>query len=258
MKDLKMVTSNLVGGLGNYLFQIAAAYSLGLDNGVNTIFDNKSSITVHKHLDSYKTNILRNLIYGTPFIKNHYNEQFFHYQKIPYKENIKINGYYQSEKYFKHNRGSILDLFSINTPSERYMEEKYGDILKNKTCSIHVRRGDYLGLPNHHPVCSLGYYKEAMSQMVVDKFLVFSDDIQWCKENFTGDKFIFIEGNPDYIDLWLMSLCDNNIIANSSFSWWGAWLNQNPTKKVIAPNKWFGSATKHNTKDLIPDTWIKI
>jgi hypothetical protein len=253
-----MVTSNLIGGLGNYLFQIAAAYSMGLDNGVDVIFDTKSSVTVHKHLDTYKTNILRNLVYDTPLIKTQYNEPFFHYQKIPYKENIKINGYYQSEKYFKHNRNNILDLFSINTPSKRYIEEKYGNILKNKTCSIHVRRGDYLGLPNHHPSCTLSYYNEAISQIDTDKFFVFSDDINWCKENFIGDKFIFIGGNDDYIDLWLMSLCDNNIIANSSFSWWGAWLNQNPTKKVIVPNKWFGPAVKHNTKDLIPKTWIKI
>jgi len=253
-----MVTSNLIGGLGNYLFQIAAAYSMGMDNRVDTIFDTKNSVTVHKHLDTYKTNILRNLVYGTPVIKTHYNEPFFHYQKIPYKENIKINGYYQSEKYFKHNRNSILDLFSIDTLSKRYIEEKYSNILKNKTCSIHVRRGDYLRLSNHHPFCTLNYYNEAISQMDVDKFFVFSDDINWCKENFIGDKFIFIEDNNDYIDLWLMSLCDNNIIANSSFSWWGAWLNQKPTKKVIAPNKWFGPAISHNTKDLIPETWIKI
>lgn len=253
-----MITSNLVGGLGNYMFQMSAAYSLGLDNGVSCIFDNQTSVTVHKHLDSYKDNILRNLIYGKPSIKNSYTEPFFHYQEIPFTLNLRLNGYYQSEKYFKHNRDGILDLFSINTPNEKYINKKYGDVLKGKTCSIHVRRGDYLGLPNHHPSCSLSYYNEAISQMDVDNFLVFSDDIEWCKENFVGDEFIFVEGNTDYIDMWLMSLCDNNITANSSFSWWGAWLNQNTDKKVVAPKRWFGSAINHNTKDLIPESWITI
>ena len=139
------------------------------------------------------------------------------------------------------------------------LKKKYGDILKENLCSIHVRRGDYLGLPNHHPACPLEYYEEAMKQMDDSKiFLVFSDDFGWCKENFTNSNVIFIEDNKDYIDLFLMTLCQNNIIANSSFSWWGAWLNQNENKKVIAPNKWFGKAIQHNTKDLIPPTWKTI
>jgi 5'(3')-deoxyribonucleotidase len=91
-------------------------------------------------------------------------------------------------------------------------------------------------------------------------FLIFSDDIEWCKENFPNisDKFIFIEGNKDYEDLYIMSKCKNNIISNSTFSWWGAWLNQNENKKVVAPLKWFGSSINHNTKDLYCDGWIKI
>lgn len=253
-----MVTSNLIGGLGNYMFQVASVYSLALDNNDSVVLDSQSSVTVHKHIDSYSNNILRNLTFGKPVVVKSYTEPFFHYNRIPYSPNIGLNGYYQSEKYFTNNRDKILELFSIDDTSKEQINKKYGEILNLKTCSIHVRRGDYLRLPNHHPICSLNYYKEAMSHMLVDKFLVFSDDIQWCKENFIGDKFIFIEDNPDYIDMWLMSLCDNNIIANSSFSWWGAWLNKNPTKKIVAPNKWFGSAIRHNTKDLIPHTWIKI
>jgi hypothetical protein len=252
-----MVTSNLVGGLGNYLFQIAAAYSLALDNGDSVVLDDQSSVTVHKHINSYRDNILRNLTFNKPSVSVRYGEPFFHYKKIPYQPNLLINGYYQSEKYFINNKDKILKLFSIDEKSKKHINKKFKDILDLKTCSIHVRRGDYLRLPNHHPVCSLDYYKEAISLINVDKFLIFSDDIPWCKENFIGDEFIFIEGNDDYVDLWLMSLCDDNIIANSSFSWWGAWLNQNPTKKVVAPNKWFGPAIRHNIKDLIPETWIK-
>ena len=91
-----------------------------------------------------------------------------------------------------------------------------------------------------------------------ENFIIFSDDIKWCKNNFIGDKFTFIEGEKDYIDLWLMSLCNHNIIANSSFSWWGAWLNQNPNKKVIAPINWFGPEKKLNPKDIYCKNWIKI
>lgn len=255
---LVMITSNLLGGLGNYMFQIASAYSLALDNNDTTVFDNKSSITVHKHIDSYSTNILRNITFGRIGVVSNYNEPFFHYNKIPYRENTKINGYYQSEKYFRHNKDEILDLFSIDDVSKEFIKNNFKDVIGRKTCSIHVRRGDYLNLPNHHPPCSIEYYNEAIKLMDVDKFLVFSDDIGWCKENFIGDNFIFIEGNVDYIDMWLMSLCENNIIANSSFSWWGAWLNQNSNKKVVAPKRWFGSAINHNTKDLIPYTWTTI
>lgn len=254
-----MIYCNLKGGLGNYLFQIAAAYSLSLDNGTKCLFDSGNSITVHKHIDSYKNNILRNLNYGKHNFNKVFNEPYFHYNEIPYIPNLKLNGYYQSEKYFKHNRDKILELFSIDEDTNNFIHNKYNNILSKKTCSLHVRRGNYLKLPNHHPVCELNYYLEAIKNFDVDtKFLIFSDDITWCKENFISDKFIFIEDNPDYIDIWLMSLCDNNIIANSSFSWWGAWLNQNPNKKVIAPKKWFGSAIKHETKDLIPKEWIQI
>jgi hypothetical protein len=90
--------------------------------------------------------------------------------------------------------------------------------------------------------------------------ILFSNDIDWCKKNLIldGKELIYIENNFDYIDLWMMSLCENNIIANSSFSWWGAWLNKNNNKIVVAPKKWFGNALQHNTKDLYPEKWIVI
>ena len=153
----------------------------------------------------------------------------------------------------------IRELFSFSEEYKNSIKQKYKDLLEGETCSIHVRRGDYLKLPNHHPVQSLNYLMKGVREMPEDtKFLIFSDDINWCKQNFPNipDKFIFIEGNSDYEDLLLMSLCKNNIIANSSFSWWAAWLNENVDKKVIAPSKWFGTANSiNNTKDLIPETW---
>jgi hypothetical protein len=94
--------------------------------------------------------------------------------------------------------------------------------------------------------------------MSYDNILVFSDDISWCKDNLKFDKMNFIEGLDNVEDMWLMSLCDNNIIANSSFSWWGAWLNSNFNKKVIAPLHWFGDSANLNTSDIIPTNWIRI
>lgn len=256
-----MITSNLIGGLGNYMFQIASSYSLSLDKGVDNIFNINDNLKVHNHITTYVNNILRkvNFVESDLQIQNYYNEPFFHHQEIKYTPNLKLNGYFQSEKYFIHNKEKILELYCIDDFSKKEIEKKYGEILNKNTCSLHVRRGDYLGLINHHPPCSLSYYNQAINEFSNDTiFLVFSDDINWCKEVFTGDNFIFIENNKDYIDLWLMSLCKNNIIANSSFSWWGAWLNKNENKKVVAPSKWFGNAISHNTNDLIPSEWKKI
>jgi hypothetical protein len=120
--------------------------------------------------------------------------------------------------------------------------------------SLHVRRVDYVQKAGFHPPCSIEYYEKALS-MIEGNVLVFSDDLDWCKETFLGDRFTFISGNRDYQDLFLMSMCKNNIIANSTFSWWGAWLNTNLNKKVIAPSEWFGPHLKESSDDIYPNTW---
>lgn len=258
-----MITSNLVGGLGNYLFQIAATYSLSLDNNDKMVYNINDVSIVHGHINTYLDNIFRNINFteeNLP-IGNVYDEPYFNFTEITYSLNLKLNGYYQSEKYFKHNEDKIRQLFFIDDKTNDYLIKKYDNYLtQNNTCSLHVRRGDYLRLPNHHPVCDISYYKESVDVIGTDKtYLIFSNDIEWCKINLDFiTKKIFIEGNSDYQDLYLMSKCDNNIIANSSFSWWGAWLNNNPNKKVIAPKKWFGRAINHDIKDLIPNTWITL
>jgi hypothetical protein len=113
---------------------------------------------------------------------------------------------------------------------------------------------------DHHPICDIQYYQNAIDNFDNDViFLVFSDDINYAKKTFTENKYTIIENEKDYIDLYLMTMCKSNIIANSSFSWWGAWLNNNTNKKVIAPKKWFGESLKENNiKDLIPENWICI
>jgi hypothetical protein len=138
-----------------------------------------------------------------------------------------------------------------------------------------VRRGDYLNQPDNHPTCPQSYYEKSLE--LFDKespVLVFSDDLEWCRENFTDDRFLIPTENPiynhtsdtnngrvksfiPYYDLCMMSMCVGGIIANSSMSWWGAWLIENPTQPIVAPSPWFGKNYSHfNMDDLIPDRWI--
>jgi hypothetical protein len=190
------------------------------------------------------------------------NEAGYHYTEIPDypNRNILLYGYFQSEKYFKDYEDEVRNLFM--SYDVELSDEIKGLLENENTCSIHVRRGDYLNSPNHHPTQSMNYYMKAIKKMPKDSvFLVFSDDIEWCKQNFPDvpEKFKFIEGNKDYEDLYIMSHCKNNIICNSTFSWWGAWLNRNENKVVVAPGVWFGPAlASHDTKDLYCENWIKI
>ena len=153
-----------------------------------------------------------------------------------------------------------MHYFKLKDEHQDYIRNKYGPMLAhNNTCSVHVRRTDYLRLQQHHPVLSLEYYREAMNRFSGALFLIFSDDIAWCKDNLKSDSMQFIEGENPITDMYLMSMCNNNIIANSSFSWWSAWMNNADDKKVVAPKTWFGPAYKDmNTWDLLPETWIKI
>ena len=152
------------------------------------------------------------------------------------------------------NREFILDLFNPNMHVWNKVWEIY-ETIKGTTCSIHVRRGDYVNNPGYAKIPA-SYYEKAMSKIKVDKYLVFSDEIEYCKTIFRGEKFIFVK-DLDHVELFLMTLCDHNIIANSTFSWWGAYLNQNPAKIVIAPDLWVGD-NRCTTDDIVPKEWIKL
>lgn len=195
-----------------------------------------------------------------------YIESDFKYN--PETENITdgtcLYGYFQTEKYFSHIRNIILDQFTfkknIKEIGDRYMGEFREKYMNHKIISLHVRRGDYVMFPDHHPICSKEYYNSAISKFEdgTDKvFLVFSDDIEWCRPEFFDQKFVVCDIMDPYVELYLMSLCDHHIIANSSFSWWGAWLNIKEDKIVIAPSRWFGPAINKNTEDVYSQSWIK-
>jgi hypothetical protein len=259
---MKKVTPRLRGGLGNYLFQISAALHISIRDNKEFIINLSDISVIHSPIDTYISNIFRKLNFVDNFDDFCIHEaiQPISYSEIPsVDQNIKLEGYYQNDKYFKHIREEILELFSIDDDTKNYLFSKYSSVLTGETCSLHVRRGDYVIKSSFHPLQSVDYYKASISIVGEDlHYLIFSDDIDWCKEHLSFIKNkTFIDGNVDYQDLYLMSMCNHNIIANSSFSWWGAWMNQNNNKKVIYPSKWFG-VTYVNTSGIGCENWIKI
>jgi len=182
------------------------------------------------------------------------------------QDETSLYGYFQTEKYFSSSRDLILSQLSFKAPyrdqASLYMENIKGTSKSLKTVSIHVRRGDYLMFPDHHPPCSKEYYDRAIQEIekIIGEnsevvFLVFSDDIDWCRTQFTGERYNIVDiGNP-FSEMCLMSMCDHNIIANSSFSWWGAWLGKTEDRIVISPSKWFGHLIQKDTSDVYCKNW---
>jgi hypothetical protein len=268
-----MIFCELKGGLANMLFQIAGASSIAYDNNTPASFPNLDLHLNYLNADSqYNPNLKHAIEYKKlDIFKNlctvncsHYDRVYdypFEYKNINLEgNNILIRGFFQSEKYFKHNEEYIRNIFKLNDDIKEYIFKKYGEILSDNSTSIHVRRGDYLTSNGFHPVPDINYFQNAidLTKETTKKYIVFSDDIEWCKTKFIGNRFIFIDSEIDYIDFYMMSYCTNNIISNSSFSWLSAWLNNNKNKTVITPRVWFGSHVNMNAKDLIPEDWIKL
>lgn len=263
-----MVYSALKGRIGNNLFQIAAGLSLARKNNTQFaahirkfILPEPDNCFLSVYLNQFRSNILRNvvLLEDIPEDVINYKESGLSFCPIKYQHNIVLDGYFQSEKYF--DKKLIRELFSIDKLTDAFIRSKYDDILLQEITSINVRRGDFTAIPQYHPVCSITYYRNAIKYIGADKlFMVISDDIVWCKKKFKGDNFYFVEDENPAIDLYLQSLCTNNIISNSSFSWWGAWLNSNPDKIVIAPSEnWVGKLHPlSDTQDLLPGNWVKL
>tara|TARA_R110000824_G_scaffold319483_1_gene506545 strand:- start:80 stop:868 length:789 start_codon:yes stop_codon:yes gene_type:complete len=262
-----MIAAETMGRLGNQMFIVATTHSLAIDNKDSAVFPEKVvcvTLPTDKQTSIHRNTVLRKVNYSNDFsFASHVHQENpdQSYSPIEYEENLFLKGYFQSEKYFKHNRKHILELFSPIPQIDALFEKKYKDIIhKDGVVSVHVRRGDYLKFSDFHANIGSGYYTEAMNTFSPDDtFVFFSDDIEWCKETFKGDKNVFIEKQDDVLDLYLMSKIKNNIIANSSFSWWAAWLNENEGKKVIAPKIWFGPKNQHlSRKDLTPEEWTTI
>jgi hypothetical protein len=179
-----------------------------------------------------------------------------------------LEGYWQSEKYFAEVADLIREEFMLRRPLDPRNVALAALIGEVNAVSVHVRRGDYVTNPRTHQVhgvCSMEYYERAVRTIAERErhshLFVFSDDPKWTKEHLRFPfPTVYVEGNEGEKhcdDLRLMSLCRHNIIANSSFSWWGAWLNRNPGKTVVAPAKWF-NVDGMNTRDLLPETWLRL
>lgn len=246
-----MVTiNNFCDKLGNQLFQIAAGYAFAKENGFKFALPKE-----WKYQRYFKTK------FGIveKFMPDGIHKELdFSYSPIPVYDNVYLDGYFQSEKYFKNI--DIHELFAFEREMKRFNQE-------DQIGSIHVRRGDYLKFPDHHPVCTREYYKKAIEVSGFKKFIVFSDDKEWCctefiKESNYGDcEFWLCDKGSDIDDFQLMTDFKCNIISNSTFSWWSAMLNKNKDKLVISPSKdnWHGPAYAHwNHDDIIPESWIQI
>lgn len=276
-----MITYNKIGHfgrLGNQMFQFAA--TVGIARKANQGFAFPKENTEVPSIEDFKDGIRREVYFDLPkYFPNVERTlapleqiQTYHIAQEPYfhfcpdlftvPDQTNLMGYFQTEKYFEHCSDLILGYFQFDNEIKKQAENSFPTFaVKLEYVSIHLRRGDYAGLQQFHPVMDADYYFDAMTQFMDGNhcFLIFSDDIEYAKELFgEQENIIYIEGNDPAVDMCMMTMCDHNVIANSSFSWWGAWLNDNTNKKVIAPKKWFGPAYKgiHDTKDLYPQSWI--
>jgi hypothetical protein len=195
--------------------------------------------------------------------------QFYYFRKATFApKNTYIDGYWHSEKYFSSIRSVLLNDFVLSQELSADAQLVADEIKNKNAVAIHVRKGDYISSATNlsiYKTITADYYKDAMKR-IADKFqdvvfYVFSDEPEWFRNNVKTDfATVYVDEkmkHKSYEDLYLMSLCKHNIIANSSFSWWGAWLNQHPDKMVVAPKIWYNDSKK-NTKDLIPSNWIQL
>lgn len=293
-----MIITKLNGGLGNQMFQYAVGRRLSnirevplkldltefktyplrtfrLDH-----FNIHAEIATAEEIVSFKppNKGLSRLISNfhermKPYYQRRYiKERYFHYDAniSKCKGNLYLEGYWQSEKYFHDVAPVIRDDFTLRERSDPRNEHLAEEICSCEAISLHVRRGDYISNPEtnlYHGTCSRDYYQRAITELGKHienpYFFIFSDDPEWARSNLnTGFPTNVVDHNGpdmDYEDMKLMSLCKHHIIANSSFSWWGAWLCRNPDKMVFTPSMWFNKTeVEKDTKDLLPESWQRI
>ena len=295
-----MIIVELIGGLGNQLFQYANAMNLAKQLGRDVFFDleffNNDEYKKYYKLDKFNTKVIPAKIEDSRKIKkrtitpriarrilrklgsdgyynksNYFDESWFEANdsiELNKKMNIFVSGYFTDKKYFDNINDQILEDFKLSVPLNESNIAILNKIQNTNSVSVHIRRGDYVTNPFFTTV-NLEYYHRAMKYMesLVEnpKYFIFSDDMNWVKNNFSMMvNFEYVEindMNTDFMELFLMSRCKHNIIANSTFSWWGAWLNSNTKKNVVAPYSWFEdevSQAKYENNYLVPIEWTKM
>jgi len=265
-----MIIVEILGGLGNQMFQYAFARALSLRSRTEfkldvtpfeayslrkyelEVFDINPEIATEEEIEELK----KKRLFNNTYIKEKslkYNAKYAKSRKNGY-----FRGYWQCEKYFIDASDVIRKDFTLKSPLSETAGEYAERITAANSVSLHIRRGDYVGNP-HHEVDLTKYYKNAISTIREKtdnpEFFIFSDDIEYAHCCF--EDFNLVQGCRGIEDMHLMSLCKHNIIANSSFSWWGAWLNDNPYKTVIAPKRWF-AGKKYSSATIIPESWIRL
>lgn len=266
----KMIKVYVKGGLGNQLFQYAYGRAESLRKKTSLCIDTSDLLypVYFREKETPRNFTLQHFNIQAEVISpkmNPYLKQIFRklYEWVTKKERG-----YQSEKYFKDHEKAIRDDLKIITPLSSqtcvFLQKISSD---SNSVSIHIRRGDYVKDQKaiiFHGEFDMDYYNRAVRKIIDTKDIkpslyIFSDEIEWVKNNLKFDyPTVYVSGNIcDYEELYLMSQCKHNIIANSTFSWWGAWLNQNPEKIVIAPSRWL-AGSNISINEIIPDKWIKI
>ena len=264
-----MISFNHIGNLGriaNQMFQYASLKGIATNRGYDfcvppeDVFGKKDPLVKEDIFNIYrifnldkknKVQVTTNQILMET--THEFDENLFN--TCP--DNIDLFGYYQSPKYFKHIEDQIREDFSFSKEVRNSCDEIFNGVVDcEDPISLHIRRTDYLVNPNH-PVQPLEYYKEALSLLDQNKtVIIFSDDAEWCQqqEMFSDDRFVISQDSDADFDMCLMSMCTNHIIANSSFSWWGAWLGR--SEKIIAPKNWFSdSCADKSVKDMVFSNW---
>ena len=291
-----MITCTLMGGLGNQLFQIFATISLSIKTTNNFFFSNTVVLDGgyrHTYWDSllFKLKPFLHTIQiiketDSIFIKDSgfdrvltiFKENGFHYNNIPIHQlmgqDTILHGYFQSYKYFDSSFPTIYRMLNIQE-QKLNLAYSFGNIVSelDNTISIHFRLGDYKMLSYVYPILELSYYEKALNEIIQKtgtnmNIIYFCEDkdlmdvlkiVNSLKERFSTLNFMRCPENlKDWEQLLLMSSCKHNIIANSTFSWWGAYLNTHKNKIVCYPNIWFQESIGHNTEDLCPDDWLRI
>jgi len=277
------------GGLGNQMFQYALAVkleSLGkqvkidiskyADHHAHNGFEldrvfglecSFASIKEIKRLGYLKANHWTELLRKTPFRKKTiYNNESYGFDKNVFQlDGYYLEGYWQSEKYFEDIKEKILKIYSFPEFTTEVQKSYAKSIQENNSISVHIRRGDYLNYPYLQNICTNDYYKNAMQYFREKysgkvKFFIFTNDFPWAEKYFTEPDCVIVRGNTgadSFRDMQLMSLCKHNIVANSSFSWWGAWLNRNLDKIVVAPERWINGSADEPI-NIIPEHWMRI
>ena len=267
------------GRLGNQMFQYAGLRGIAANRNFEWLIPRPDNYGDSNYglFDCFEMSSVEEENFGQLNGQNiatgqfHFSQEFF--DNCP--DNINLHDYFQTEKYFKNIEDVIRNDFSFKKEIVKSCLEILDELVD--PIFIHIRRGDYVNQPDNHPVCSTSYYESSLNNFKdTSSVLIFSDDPEWCKsqELFSDDRFLISEFNLTYnqtsdtndgrvkslipyYDLCLMSMCQGGIIANSSMSWWGAWLIENPTQPIVAPNPWFGKNYSHyDMSDLIPKKWV--